>query len=410
MYQRATGTYRKIEAVQTLRKISLGVWLYVTLTGVAGAADQTRPGAGNKQAQTIGAHSPFIGEAVKRLVQNVQNIQNEHLRQVTLDGFTNPRTCVVHRANLTAENKKSIIHQLLAEGLLSAADGDGIDGGLMAGLFPPILDDGTACPHVALHFEGTPGSNFGSHHSYPGGLVVHESFNQQNARKLAAIYREIYAGGLAHAIDEDAILAAPVWHDWAKMLVFQWNADGTEFQEMNFGGLGKNDDFGKPGNSRTGAHHILSLAETMARGLPGRVIITQASAHSAPTLGNEYKVVNWIRAAAIIARVDPVAKGFLIKKDGELKLPGMRIEYQINNLSDADYVNSVPAVNLADGLLKGIAREFGYDPADVTRYNTEFRAVILARLGAERIEMVYGASAISGVEQEVRKLRQAKAF
>ncbi len=49
----------------------------------------------------------------------------------------------------------------------------------------------------------------------------------------------------------------------------------------------------------------------MARGLSPFLVITQASAHAAPTLGNEYKVVNWLRAGAIVARIDPIAKGYL---------------------------------------------------------------------------------------------------
>jgi len=41
----------------------------------------------------------------------------------------------------------------------------------------------------------------------------------------------------------------------------------------------------------------------MKRGLPADFVMTQASAHSVPTSGKEYKVVNWLRAAAIIARL-----------------------------------------------------------------------------------------------------------
>src|SRR5215831_10591302 len=105
-------------------------------------------------------------------------------------------------------------------------------------------------------------------------------------------------------------------------MVFQWNADGTEFAELNFGGTGTLDAFGSPGDSRTGGHHILSVAESMKRGLPPELVITQASAHSAPTLGNEFKVVNWLRAAAIVARIDPVAKGYLAADgQGNLRLP-----------------------------------------------------------------------------------------
>src|SRR5207302_798758 len=103
----------------------------------------------------------------------------------------------------------------------------------------------------------------------------------------------------------------------------------------------------------TGGHHILGVAESMACGLSPELVITQASAPSAPTLGSEYKVVNWLRAAAIVARIDPVAKGYLVlDAQGNPRLPALRslgegvdlpaagqtnllVEYQIHNLSDA---------------------------------------------------------------------------
>ncbi|MCY7273599.1 MAG: hypothetical protein LH702_07590 [Phormidesmis sp. CAN_BIN44] len=105
-------------------------------------------------------------------------------------------------------------------------------------------------------------------------------------------------------ISKDSLLAAPIWHDWAKAIVFQWNADGTEFTELEFGGNGTTDNNGAAGDSRTSAHHIISLAEAMKRGLAAEFVITQASAHAAPTLGNEYKVVNWLNAAAILAHTN----------------------------------------------------------------------------------------------------------
>ena len=54
-------------------------------------------------------------------------------------------------------------------------------------------------------------------------------------------------------------------------MVFQWNADGTEFSELNFGGIGQTDIYGTVGDSRTRAHHILGLAEAMARGMAQRL-------------------------------------------------------------------------------------------------------------------------------------------
>jgi hypothetical protein len=179
-------------------------------------------------------------------------------------------------------------------------------------------------------FTSAPGGVFGGHHSYPGGLAIHEAFNLSSALSLATNYRRTYghhgASGLPEvglvdnseaandiAIDQNIMIAAPIWHDWAKTIVFQWTETGDEFPEFNFGGNGKTDKFGGAGNSKTGAHHILGVAETIKRGLPTQFVITQASAHAAPAEGNEFMVVNWIRAAAIIAQVDPVTSGYLIK-------------------------------------------------------------------------------------------------
>lgn len=117
----------------------------------------------------------------------------------------------------------------------------------------------------------------------------------------------------------------------------------------------------------------------MARGLSPAFVITQASAHSNPSLGNEYKVVNWIRAAAIIDDIDPVATGYLmLDAKGNPRLPALRslgdidlanqgqtnllVEYELHNLSDADFTFSIPAVGEAQMLLKTLAPRYGYDP------------------------------------------------
>jgi hypothetical protein len=402
------------------------------------ADDQTQIGAGNARAQQIGSASPLVQSAVELLERNARQIENAQLRAATLDSFLNPNTCIRHRANVTDAVKTQIVNALVAQNLVNPADAASISGGLKAGIFPAVSGDGSACPTMPLTFDATPGSNFGGHHSYPGGLAVHESFNDQSSINFADTYRGEYgslgehrlpvARGAQHEgdvrIDQDVVLAAPIWHDWAKMMVFQWNGDGTEFIELNFGGSGTNDNFGAPGDSRTGGHHIMSIAETMARGLSPLLVITQACAHSAPSLGNEYKVVNWLRAAAIMAQIDPVAKGYLVVDgNGHLRLPplaalgagvnlnaagqtNLLVEYQIHNLSDADFVNSIPAVTQVQVLLQQIAPKFGYDPADTSRYNNFFRNVVLAYLSPERLMMIYDKGGLEEVVDEVSKLRR----
>ncbi len=62
----------------------------------------------------------------------------------------------------------------------------------LAGIFPPLLEDGTECPRLPQPFFSAPGSSYGGHHSFPGGLVVHETFNDLSGIQLAAGYRRVY--------------------------------------------------------------------------------------------------------------------------------------------------------------------------------------------------------------------------
>jgi hypothetical protein len=169
----------------------------------------------------------------------------------------------------------------------------------------------------------------------------------------------------------------------------------------------------------------------MARALPPAMVIAQASAHTKPRF-DEYKVVNWLRAAAIIARIDPVALGYL-KQDsrGVLRLPPLRklgtgvnlneptpghtnllAEYTIDSLSDSDLSFSVPVVADAQVLIAKLAPEFGYNlpvpGEDPTRYNTKYRNVVLSQLTAERLLLVYAHGGLPAVQDELARLRRHK--
>ena len=426
--------------------VALG--LVVLLWGAAAlggtAAEDRTPGVGNAAAAEAASASALVSSARKLLSGRIAKLTDHTLAASVRDLVENPSACVRHRANQTDASKQTAVAALNAAGLYALADAAAFPGGVFAGVFPPVLEAGSACPHLPQPFHAAPGGGAGGHHAYPGGLVLHETVNELIYAGLAASYRRVYghsgAGGLPVvaseeleaddkadvAIDEDVVLAAPLLHDWAKTLVFQWNADGTEFTEFSFGGNGATDNYGAPGDSRTGAHHIIGIAESMARGLAPKLVITQACAHGSP-IGGEYRVVNWLRAAAILAGVDPVAKGYLHRdKTGRLRLPALNkvadfdlsasgpsdvnapVEYQLHNLSDSEYPQSVPAMVVAQKLLSKLAPEYGYDPADTARYNTKYRNRALAQLSAERLYMLYTNGGLPAVRSQLAKLRAQK--
>jgi len=428
---------------QTLSHGLLGVTLALAVLP-ARAQNQTVPGPGNAAAVNLSNKSPMVQSAKEYLLKNIKNIGDAGVRAVTLDAISNPTTCVAHRAGVDDVQKDAILQQLIAAGLVDVRDNGSFPGGLKAGVFPPLLADGEPCPKLPQSFFSAPGSFYGGHHSYPGGLAIHEAFNDVSSLNFTNGYRRVYGhteGGLP-AIDlsdasvllgnkpadiflsDDVMIAAPIWHDWAKPIVFQWNSDGSEFLELNIGGNGQTDNFGALGNSKTGAHHMLSAAEAMKRGLPPDLVIAQVSAHSHTIPDNEYKVVNWLRTAAIIAQIDPIAQGYLARgAQGRLRLPPIRslgdvnlnaaspsqtnllAEYPLHALSDADSTLTEPAVTIDQVVLRTLAPEFGFDPSQVAAYNTGFRNPVLSFLTAERILIVYGNTGLDGVRTELKNLR-----
>lgn len=217
---------------------------------------------------------------------------------------------------------------------------------------------------AAQPFWATAGSAQNSHHAYPGGLVLHELFNARSAIALAQNYDRLYFGG-EKTIDQDVVVAAALYHDIMKTVVFQWTPDGTLSLEPNIAG--------------TGAHHVLSGAEAIARGEGPGFVIVLLSAHAAPSLGDETKVADWARAAAMIAGVDPVDYGLLKKTGQKYELAGLPpVEAFINNLSDHDYVLSVHAMHEVAPLVDGHIKAAGVNAAQALWH----RNALLANVSA----------------------------
>jgi hypothetical protein len=134
--------------------------------------------------------------------------------------------------------------------------------------------------------------------------------------------------------------------------------------------------------------------------------------------------VNWLRAAAIMAQIDPIAAGHLTKDAaGNFRLSPLRklgdidladlgqtnvlAEYTLHNFSDADFTYSGPAVTAAQTILQSLAPRYGYDPADAATYNNKFRNPALSFLTGEHILMLYSQKGLDGVQAELDRLRRA---
>src|SRR5262249_38331491 len=154
----------------------------------------------------------------------------------------------------------AILKALSDAGLYSAADAANFPGGALAGVFPGGVNENSKCPQLPQPFYSAPGSAFGGPPGHPRGPPLPRTCNPQASKPLGEGYQVVYGriygeNGRGRAFDDDGedddflrhtaiqvsrdiLVAAPIWHDWAKPIVFQWNADGSEFAEFNFGGNG----------------------------------------------------------------------------------------------------------------------------------------------------------------------------
>jgi 23S rRNA maturation-related 3'-5' exoribonuclease YhaM len=290
--------------------------------------------AANTRAARIAAQSPLIRARYAQVLDLVHSIGDAKLRENVMDLIRDPAPRYA-RKYATPQSRSALRDRLAQQGFVKPD-------AAIAGVFPP----NTERAGLVQPFWSAPGSDLNSHHSYPGGLLMHEFFNSTMAANFAHTYDAIYFDN-ARAVNRDTVIAAALYHDIMKTVVFQFNDDGTLTGELSIAG--------------TGGHHCLSGAEAIARGHDARFVTVLLSAHAAPSLGDEQKVVTWCRAAAMIAGVDPIEFG-LVKKtaDGYVLAALPPAESFVSNLSDHDYVLTIPAVREVQARIRAVNSSLWY--------------------------------------------------
>jgi hypothetical protein len=130
--------------------------------------------------------------------------------------------------------------------------------------------------------------------------------------------------------------------------------------------------------------------------LPAELAVAVASAHESPFGEGASKVVGYLRAAAILADIDPIAAGLLAREGAQWKLAKPpRIECAIDHLSDHDYVLTDPTQPIVEAALDRVL-----GPQAEPRW-ARYRA--LAALPGVRMYEVWRAQGDAGVRAELVK-------
>ena len=303
--------------------------------------------------------SPMVMAAWAYLSEEIAAIKNAGLRRLVSDVYADstPRL-----GRFDSKQRQDVWRELSAAGYTSAPAGD---------FLPPRPQDmGRKYP-----FLSAPGSGYGSHHAYPGGLVTHVAANVRITRGIIDTYVQVYG----YEVNRDVAMAAQLLHDLHKPYVFQWQADSSSRAEQPLAG--------------TGEHHVFSLAELLVRKAPAELVVAQACAHTHPGgPADEAQVVHWLKAAAIIAGVEPVGYGLLDRSGNTLPLP-RRQEGFICHLGDHDFVLSVPAVQWTLPALRQMAvREYKLSERDLAgKPFNSLRNQVYAQLSAMRLQQAMAA-------------------
>ncbi len=354
-------------------------FLKLSATAVAGAAltGFVRPAFANdvrvkalalddipEDAVACARSSELVQSAWNYLLNEISSLHDPALREKVLGFYSNTAPAFMERYQSNTA-VRAVYNELLNADLIDPAK-TSVDN-----LFPPLKALGT----TPQPFFSAPGSGYGSHHSYPGGLVTHTAVNVEITKQILKTYSDI----MNYEYGYDITMAGQLLHDLAKPWVFQWQKDGSCLTEYTVAG--------------TGAHHIFSVAESIYRGMPKDEIVAQACAHNHPgSKADEEQVVNWIKAASILAGVDPVREGLLNEDGTTLPTPHKQAGY-IVHLGDHDWVLSVPAAQQSVAMLKQVAaRRYAMSEADLNsiRFN-KFRNYIGAQYSFMHVHQAMSA-------------------
>lgn len=314
--------------------------------------------------QEIAQASGYVMNSWDYLIATANSITEPFMKKTVLEIINNPAPNFLQSCD-----KKEVYKELKALGLTSQESHS---------LFPPVHSHSKSIQP----FYSATGSGWTSHHAYPGGLATHTAFNVKMAIAMADNYKKTYN----FEVDKDIVIAAQILHDLHKPWVFQWQENNSCRTEQVL--------------ANTGEHHVLSLAESIHRGLSSDLVIAQAGAHIHP--GNaqtEASVVHWLKAAAIINGKDPVALGLLAQDGKTLPLP-RKTEAFITHVADHDYVLSVPALQWLLPVMKKIAQNtYNIKESDLDKkvYNN-LRNYVFAQVTAMTLYQEYVERSEKGVE------------
>lgn len=294
--------------------------------------------------------SRLIMAAYNELLQVAASLEDQGYRKLMTECLARPQVTFLEMYPCT-EDRRKLFKEMVRLGFFNKEDDPDH-------VWPP----GHMTPQTYLTAASSHNDFYNAH---PGGLAVTVAYNVRMADAYTENYRQMF--GLP--INRDLPAAALCVHEYPKVWLYQWLDDGSWLEEPR-----------TVYDDTWHAHCIYVTAELMYRRFDSRIVMAMAAAHQLSLLDARMdgrKVVcNWmglervahfIKAAAVMAQVDPVDYGLLERKKDGVVLAPVPAEQWVTHLADMNWPYAMGAAHLYTWpMLRQIAKEdYGLSKKDL---------------------------------------------
>ncbi|MBL8581491.1 MAG: hypothetical protein JNL61_04580 [Rhizobiaceae bacterium] len=273
--------------------------------------------------------SRLVSGTYNELLQTAASLEDDGYRRLMTECIARP-TVTFLEMYPTDQDRRRLFDEMVKLGFFNAADDP-----------DHVFPRGHLKPQSYLT---APSSHNDFYNAFPGGLALTVAFNIRMADAYTQNYRQTY--GLP--VNRDLAVAALLVHEYPKVWLYQWQKDGSWLEEPR-----------TVYDDTWHAHCIYVTAELMHRRFDSRIVMAMAAAHQLSALeasmdgrnvvakwrGLE-RVAHFIKAAAVLAQVDPVDYGLLEHRNGDLVLAPQPAEQWVTHLADMNWPYAMGGAHL----------------------------------------------------------------
>jgi hypothetical protein len=285
--------------------------------------------------------SRLVTSAYNELLAVAASLEDPGYRRLMTECIASPKVAFLEMYPTDADRKK-LFKEMVRLGFFNKEDHP-----------DDVWPRGHMTPQTYLT---APSSHNDFYNAHPGGLAVTVAYNIRMAEAYTANYRQM----MGLPLNRDLPSAALCVHEYPKVWLYQWLGDGSWLEEPR-----------TVYDDTWHAHCIYVTAELMYRRYDSRIVMAMAAAHQLSALGasmdGKKVVCNWvgldrvahfIKAAAIMAQVDPVDYGLLERKGRDVVLAPVPGEQWVTHMADMNWPYAMGAAQLYTGpLLKQLAAD-----------------------------------------------------